>query len=838
MLSGSTAFSADLDAYWPLDNSTDDVSGNNHNLQNGTVTFSTVSKVGTHSASFNGTSDFLQYSDSTFLNQAISYLSYSFWIKPSTLTGLQTLLDEGGATNGIAIRLNDNILECAVRENNVQMNTSTFTFSNDGTWHHVALTYNNGDVIMYLDGIATTTLNTGFSQLAAHPSAHAFGKKNSDDAFGSGSNVDYYQGLMDEVTHYTSVLTQTEVNDLYNLLDTDGDGILDYVDIDDDNDGILDSIEQGTLSGYDAYWTLDGETNDTSGNNYNLISGSVTYSSVSVKGSNSASFDGTSNFLQYNDGVFLNKAITNFSHSFWIKPNSLIGIQTLLDEGGGTNGIAIRLNDNILENAVREGGAGSQVNTSSFTFPNDGAWHHIAITYSNGDVIMYLDGAPSSTLITGFSQLAAHSSPHAYGRSSGDSFGQGTGNYYGGLMDEILHYPSVLSQVEIKYLYLSGNNIYNSYDRDVDGILNKLDLDSDNDGIPDNVEAQETATYSAPSGIVTAEGLWDNYGAGLIPIDKDGDGLYDYIDSDSDGDLVTDCKESYELNVSKICPVDNVSVGNTVGINGLVEWAEFNDDYTEPNGIISDPLDLEDEISGDDERAYREAACGAGKMNLTAYQWKTISFSCDTGTNGIEVLLGASLGTYGDEANWVMYAQRNNYTGDRNTDMRLMNVSDTVVPGRGYWIIADATVTAKITRPLSGIGQTVTVPASGFTGVPTTGQAFDEVFAYNLPDSLSTDFRKVLIGNPFFKTFNLSDVYYQYDTNNYVSTATLTAGSSSMEPIVYVKDSNDTTTGNYVAIDPGGTPGFGDRVPVMQGYWIKLNPFNPASNKITFPYER
>ena len=39
MLSGSTAFSADLDAYWPLDNSTDDVSGNNHNLQNGTVTF-------------------------------------------------------------------------------------------------------------------------------------------------------------------------------------------------------------------------------------------------------------------------------------------------------------------------------------------------------------------------------------------------------------------------------------------------------------------------------------------------------------------------------------------------------------------------------------------------------------------------------------------------------------------------------------------------------------------------------------------------------------------------------------------------------------------------------
>ncbi|WP_424556748.1 hypothetical protein, partial [Sulfurovum sp.] len=43
LMTGSLAYSATMDAHWPLDNSTNDTSGNNHTLQNGTVTFSTTS---------------------------------------------------------------------------------------------------------------------------------------------------------------------------------------------------------------------------------------------------------------------------------------------------------------------------------------------------------------------------------------------------------------------------------------------------------------------------------------------------------------------------------------------------------------------------------------------------------------------------------------------------------------------------------------------------------------------------------------------------------------------------------------------------------------------------
>jgi len=58
-----------------------------------------------------------------------------------------------------------------------------------------------------------------------------------------------------------------------------------------------------------------------------------------------------------------------------------------------------------------------------------------------------------------------------------------------------------------------------------------------------------------------------------------------------------------------------------------------------------------------------------------------------------------------------------------------------------------------------------------------------------------------------------------------------------MEPVVYVKDSSDTSRDNYVAITPE-TPGFGDVVPTMQGFWVKINAGNTSSNKITYPFEK
>ncbi|HEV8084200.1 MAG TPA: hypothetical protein VGP55_13420 [Chitinophagaceae bacterium] len=95
---------------------------------------------------------------------------------------------------------------------------------------------------------------------------------------------------------------------------------------------------------------------------------------------------------------------------------------------------------------------------------------------------------------------------------------------------------------------------------DADPNPDYLDIDSDNDGITDNIEGPSTLGYFLPSGIDTdKDGLDDAYdntpsfgGHGIFVIDKDGDGTPDYRDLDTDGDGYLDIKEGNDWNFNGI----------------------------------------------------------------------------------------------------------------------------------------------------------------------------------------------------------------------------------------------------------------------------------------------
>ena len=153
-------------------------------------------------------------------------------------------------------------------------------------------------------------------------------------------------------------------------------------------------------------------------------------------------------------------------------------------------------------------------------------------------------------------------------------------NYRGGFGDGTTTDRSIYtcSAMTVEFLSLT---VLPNCDVDGDGIVNSLDLDSDNDGIPDNVEAQTTQSYLAASGNVDVNGTYSViYGLdGIVPIDTDDDNISDMFDSDSDDDNITDCKENNDAISS--CEV-NASI---VGINGLASWAESSDDYNDTNGL-------------------------------------------------------------------------------------------------------------------------------------------------------------------------------------------------------------------------------------------------------------
>jgi hypothetical protein len=99
-------------------------------------------------------------------------------------------------------------------------------------------------------------------------------------------------------------------------------------------------------------------------------------------------------------------------------------------------------------------------------------------------------------------------------------------------------------------------NSYPNDNADVNGNPNYLDIDADGDGIPDNIEAQATNNYIVPTGIDTdGDGLDNAYevatfnGKGLTPVNTDltlpnTDAIPDYLDTNSDGDGLSDTQEA------------------------------------------------------------------------------------------------------------------------------------------------------------------------------------------------------------------------------------------------------------------------------------------------------
>lgn len=112
--------------------------------------------------------------------------------------------------------------------------------------------------------------------------------------------------------------------------------------------------------------------------------------------------------------------------------------------------------------------------------------------------------------------------------------------------------------------------------RNTDAVGNPdyLDIDSDEDGIPDNIEGISTAAYAMPT-LTDADGdglmlPYDNQaavygGTGITPYDHDGDSTPDYRDLDSDADGLSDRME-----------------GNDYNLNGLP------DDLVTPTGLDGD----------------------------------------------------------------------------------------------------------------------------------------------------------------------------------------------------------------------------------------------------------
>ncbi len=153
--------------------------------------------------------------------------------------------------------------------------------------------------------------------------------------------------------------------------------------------------------------------------------------------------------------------------------------------------------------------------------------------------------------------------------------------------------PNYLDTDFSGYEDINNDGINDNFDQDLDGVPNHQDLDSDNDGIPDAIEAN---SGSLPANM-TLEGayLWsyinandtdgdghandvdtDNGGTALANPDSDNgtgydDGLPDFLDRDSDNDGITDAAENNGTDTNRDGVIDSFVDTDGDGLNDNVD---------------------------------------------------------------------------------------------------------------------------------------------------------------------------------------------------------------------------------------------------------------------------
>jgi gliding motility-associated-like protein len=162
----------------------------------------------------------------------------------------------------------------------------------------------------------------------------------------------------------------------------------------------------------------------------------------------------------------------------------------------------------------------------------------------------------------------------------------------------------------------TGISNFTLINTDSQGNQDYLDIDADNDGIVDNIEAQGTFSAAALTGIDSdrdgVDNVYDNiaglFAIGLTPVNTDNTDNPDYTDIDSDNDGRNDIIEAYDVNGNNIqdgAELPFTASGNDTDADGLDNNFDLTVGFSANNGgqLASNFPDAQ---FGTPERDWRE----------------------------------------------------------------------------------------------------------------------------------------------------------------------------------------------------------------------------------------
>ncbi|WP_265429744.1 hypothetical protein [Chryseobacterium sp. YIM B08800] len=411
-----------------------------------------------------------------------------------------------------------------------------------------------------------TLVNSGGT--TTHPLA-IVGNKTIPANYGTNGFYNSIESTDTSTAAYTSNYTYEDaINNLKTdaCKDTDGDGILDVLDIDDDNDGILDKVE--CPAGFVNLVNGGGFTTDPPTSNWYYSNSGANYSTST--GAFPFTY-GTTNANSSNVGGLFGQVDGN---------NPATGTQNALMElNGTTDALVTRLNQPLVAGATYQFSydaglrGGSGVTGQNCTLQLYNADTNTVQSVLSSIPLNSLPAYPNFQTISGSFTVPVSGNYYLLFMNAGNG---GAGNDY--VIDRVAAIGSLTSSPSV-------------CDLDGDGVPNYLDLDTDGDGCSDLAESGVSPSIDVftPSSVINnvggSYGIAANRltGSQLNPTvtDANDDGLNDSVDTDTNG--IPDYSSTYLLyavsNFLNTCiDSDNDNVPDLIDIDddndGIVDAVE------------------------------------------------------------------------------------------------------------------------------------------------------------------------------------------------------------------------------------------------------------------------
>ncbi len=407
----------DLVGLWHMDGDWTDASGNGNNgtAYNG-ATFTPDARVGAQAGSFDGVNDYTNVKTSALVSNSAQN-SVEAWIYLTAIgTATKTIYAENSSA-GVVFSLGvapTGKPFFAVWRSDVPGNWLTAESGapvSINQWHHIVGTLDGSGMKIYVNGLLSGTHANTMPSSGAITEASIARINNLGGA-------DFLAGKIDELIVYKRALSAEEIYKSYNA-------------------GL----------GRVAYWRMDGDWTDASGNGNNGTAyNGATFSMNARVGSQAGSFDGADDYVSGSTSG-LPSGSSPRTLSAWVKVGSGTQGRAILQYGTGPAS-SFQLSIDSSNRATVGSSNGTITGTSSLS---DGRWHYVVGVYEGSGTNragIYVDGVlensgtiPAPGTVNGGFTIGAFS---------------GGGGYFSGLIDEAAIYNRTLAIDEINKSYNDG----------------------------------------------------------------------------------------------------------------------------------------------------------------------------------------------------------------------------------------------------------------------------------------------------------------------------------------------------------------------------------------------